>query len=274
MKHAHGPRNPRIRVVGDLHVGSMWGLWPPNFSYAGQPYPQNPWQVYLWQAWERGWKTLPKPDVLVLNGDLIDGSQPRAGGAGTVSPEPDLQEEALLQVLAPVRAGKVFVTIGTAYHEPHRLSAVARLVGAQEVAGRHVLPECKLRVRNPEVRIVVRHHPDGGNALYTGTILEREAVKAIRAWAARMLDERHDVIVVSHVHLVGWEYTPDNVLVVITPTWCAQSEQSMVRRRYTWLPRVGWVDLVVRGPGAAGVVVEPYLVEPPLKEREVPWVEL
>jgi len=262
----------RIRVVGDLHVGSMWGLWPPEFRHAGRSYPQNPWQEYLWQAWEQGWKSRPAPDVLVLNGDLIDGSQPKAGGQGTMSTELDLQEEALLRVLKPVRAQQIYVVRGTSYHEPSRLAMVARLIGAQPVADQYVLPECKLHVRNPEVRIVVRHHPDGGSALYTGTVMEREAIKSIRAWAAGMLDARHDVIVTSHVHLLAWEYTPDDVLIVITPTWCVQSEHAMVRRRYTWLPRVGWVDLVVRGPGASGVVVEPYRVDPPVTERETPWI--
>lgn len=95
----------RVRIVSDLHVGSEWGLWPPGVAESGRSFPQNVGQRWLWRQWVRAWESAPRPDALVLNGDLIDGPQARALGRGTMSSDLDLQQRALLRVLEPCPPG-------------------------------------------------------------------------------------------------------------------------------------------------------------------------
>lgn len=255
----------RIRVVGDLHVGSEYGLWPPGVRYRGRAYPQNVGQRWLWRHWLRGWRDLPRPDVVVLNGDLIEGPQPRAGGSGTMSTDLDLQQEALLQALGPIvelnPRPRLYVVEGTAYHEPVRLVPVARLVGASTHHGQLVSADVRLRVYR--WRILIGHHPDAGQVMYRGTALERQIVWSLLRSAAEY-EHRYDAIVVGHLHTLAY-LRVYRTLAVSCPAWCVQDHRSRMRRRHTWMPDVGWVDLLV---DTSGVSVVPYEVRVPVPQPE------
>ena len=79
-----------ILILSDMHVGSLWGLWPPDFE-ADDPrgdnrlkFIQNHTQKQLWKHW----KTMAdkvKPEIIIFNGDLIDGQQRRSVGREVVA---------------------------------------------------------------------------------------------------------------------------------------------------------------------------------------------
>jgi hypothetical protein len=73
-----GTRN--ILVLGDVHIGSIYGLLPPDFvSSDGSEKPQNEGQKYLWNCWQdMKWRAAKFAiDSVVVNGDLIEGKQPK-----------------------------------------------------------------------------------------------------------------------------------------------------------------------------------------------------
>lgn len=233
----------RVRIVSDLHVGSQWGLWPPGMRDDGRPYPQNVGQRWLWHHWVRSWAEWPRPHTLIINGDLIDGPQPKRWGRGTMTSDLDLQQRALLAVLEPAlhpRPERLYIVEGTEYHEPDRLGVVAQLVGAK----RHhqALVPVDLRLEYYGRRLLVGHHPDAGQTLYKGSSLERQVLWAL-ARAAAKYDERWDVLVVSHLHMWAAEYVLRSI-VVLTPGWSLQDHRSRKRRRHTWIPDIGWVDIM------------------------------
>src|SRR5437763_16751146 len=78
MPATNGTRN--ILVIGDVHVGSIYGLLPPDFvSSDGSEKPQNAGQEYLWRCWQDMKRRAAKftIDSVVINGDLIEGKQPK-----------------------------------------------------------------------------------------------------------------------------------------------------------------------------------------------------
>src|SRR5713226_3110815 len=70
----NGTRN--ILVLGDIHIGSIYGLLPPDFvSSDGAEKPQNEGQKYLWECWQDMKRRTAKFAIgsVVINGDLIEG---------------------------------------------------------------------------------------------------------------------------------------------------------------------------------------------------------
>ena len=63
----------KILVLNDLHVGSSYGLLPPNFTDTmGNVHTQNLGQQYLWERFTATMRRLQpqKIDAIVINGDL------------------------------------------------------------------------------------------------------------------------------------------------------------------------------------------------------------
>lgn len=238
-------RSLRIRVVSDLHVGSEWGLWPPSaVDDNGREYPQNAGQRYLWECWQHLWTNAPEPDLVVVNGDLIDGPDWRTRRSlSLTTPSLDLQQRALVEVLGPfVRGRPWYCVAGTEYHEPERLGVVAMLLGAQRgPAGEQVLDELHYPAFGQLLEF--RHHPSGADTLYRGTALNRELIWSILE-GYRTKARVPDVIVCSHNHVYSM-YQECGITVVLCPGWQLQTRWARMRRRKKWVPDLGAVDVVV-----------------------------
>jgi hypothetical protein len=57
-----------------------------------------------------------RPDVLICNGDAIEGNQSRQGGAELITPDRSVQCDMAIEALSQWNAKKVFMTYGTPYH--------------------------------------------------------------------------------------------------------------------------------------------------------------
>jgi hypothetical protein len=238
-------RQPKtIGILADLHCGSRWGLLGPESEYGKQ----NPGQRYLWDCWCALAKAWPRLDLLILNGDLIDGKQYRSKGTGVVTADmgeqAEIAEECLAYLIDRVKPRKIVRTEGTPYHEgfdgalkdlDKEFGIVYRKMSrAQKERRVGIVHDIELA---DGVVLNTKHQPEGSAALYMGTVQDRETLWATITEMKQGLP-RADFIVRSHLHThtrfygCGKEH-------VLTPCFQLQSAYAKHRRYYRWHPTVG-----------------------------------
>jgi hypothetical protein len=187
----------RIAVISDLHCGHAAGLTPPGwwvpvksaYGNLGQH------QREAWNAYKALVKLLSPVDVLVCNGDAIDGKGKRSGGVEQVVSDRHEQVRMAVESIAMWGAGQVFLTRGTPYHvgdEEDFEDVVAREAGGSL----HTI----LDLDCDGVRINARHKI-GTSAIPHGraTAVMRSAMWTALA-AARDTAPAADIVIRSHAH--------------------------------------------------------------------------
>lgn len=175
----------KIVVISDLHCGHKFGLTPPHWQTEGR-------QRELWKHYSTLVKRFSKPDILIVNGDCIEGKGARNGGIELIASDRHEQGEMARQCLEPFDAKKVFMTFGTPYH-----------TGPDENFERPLADKLNAQIENRlsldinGLMFDIRHHAPGSQTPYGPTAgLQREKIMALLDDRAR----RGDIIVRSHVH--------------------------------------------------------------------------
>jgi hypothetical protein len=147
----------KILLVGDVHCGSRFSPWPVDYALAdGTCWQGSPAQKTLNLFWDKMLKDAKrrKPDVIIINGDAIEGGSPK--GVDLVSIRNDDQlggAFALLQPLVALAGKAVYMLRGTGYHvgrAGENESTLAMLLKVE------YLPE--LYLRTPAGVVNVLHH--------------------------------------------------------------------------------------------------------------------
>jgi len=178
----------RVVVISDLHCGSDVGLTHPDWQ-------TKPVQGELWNAFDEMVAALRPIDVLIVNGDMIDGKASRWGGTGMITVDRAEQAEMAAQAIEHVDAAEIYLTFGTAYHTGNSEDwegVVADKLGAPiedqiwiEVNG--IMFDCKHFVGASGV-------PHGRH-----TTIARDRLWNI-LWAEMGQQPKSDIIIRSHVH--------------------------------------------------------------------------
>lgn len=74
----------RILCLSDIHPGSIYAMLPPDFKAStGQTIKPHHHQSYLWELWLDmiQWATAKPLDAIFINGDVVEGKQPKSRGA-------------------------------------------------------------------------------------------------------------------------------------------------------------------------------------------------
>jgi len=191
----------RILFMSDLHCGHVAGLCPPRWQIkGGSPHRDKirDSQREAWQWYSRQVTRCGPYDVVVVNGDAIDGQGTRSGGTELITT--DRNEQIAMAVFAIRRAitkgrTRVVMTYGTGYHvgnEEDFELGIANILDAK--IGSHEWLDCG------GIIIDLKHHI-GGSSIPHGrqTAISRDALWN-RLWADRAQQPRADVLIRSHVH--------------------------------------------------------------------------
>lgn len=261
-------------VISDLHVGSRWGLFPPGFMLStGAVYTLHRGQEYLLECWQDMQKRLPRRfDILIINGDAVDGQNPRGLGRDVIEPDPQWQVRAAAALLQPLakRAGEVYVTQGSEYHVRAGAEddeAVARAIGAiPDEAGHHAWDWLLLEMDG--ILLDVAHHRST-SIRYETMPGEREL--QFDRLVADLKGGHADLIIRSHGHRYVY-VDVDGDKSLATPSWQLQTRYAR-RSRWPnrWLSRwLGGAALRLDGAktGVGRIEVQPMLYpHPPLERR-------
>jgi len=182
----------RIVALGDLHAGHRAGLTPP----AWQTHKWRKLQRELWGAYEEIVERIGPPiDLLIANGDLIDGRGERSGGTELITSDLNAQVEMAVEALKVWEAKKIVISYGTSYHVGRLVDfeqQIAWLLGAEI----HSHPFIKVE----DVVFDVKHKVGRSSIPHgRGTPLARERLWNV-LWAEREAQPKADILLRSHTH--------------------------------------------------------------------------
>lgn len=192
----------RLLVMSDMHCGHFVGLTPPGWQErVGPNIPKavaarGKLQRALWKWFEQAVKAVQPIDVLVVNGDAIDGKGKRSGSTELRTADLGEQAEMAAASIRTVQAEAIHMVYGTPYHVDADGEDIERYIATEvgasieghafvEVEG--VVFDCKHKVGGSQV-------PHGRH-----TAASKERLWNL-IWAERKGAPRADVIIRSHVH--------------------------------------------------------------------------
>lgn len=250
----------KVLVVSDLHAGSFYGLWPPDVVVnpgreAERSIDQTRGQAYLWACWLQLLDDMSKirPDVVVVNGDVIDGKQQAQWGTEANSLVPADQREGAILILRALQKATnnvpMFFVQGTEYHDAKagdEAEKVAETLGGTPAPEGIGTGKYSAEVLNLEFDGVVLNFSHGisvSGGLYRATSPDREGVWSALAGKSGKLPKA-DAVIRSHAHyFVHVEHESKHIL--ITPCWQLQTRYMRKNSAYRMLPDIGGVLLYV-----------------------------
>ena len=108
--------------TGDFHIGSKGSITLPEvITDADIPskkeiIPANETQKEIIKIYERLCDQYPHPDLLILNGDLVDGRNYKESGLGLWSSDVEVQAKVFAELISWLKPRKIIGTSGSPYH--------------------------------------------------------------------------------------------------------------------------------------------------------------
>jgi len=196
----------RTLIISDTHSGHLVGLthpgwWVEEKDIEASRTKRNKYantQRQCWKFYEDGIKKLGPFDVVLMNGDAIDGKGDRSGGTEQITTDREEQAEMAVAAIRPALSKKtrLVMTYGTAYHtgkDEDWESLVASDLGAVKI-GSHEWVDVEGVIFDMKHHVASSSVPHGRH-----TAAARERLWNV-LWAERQLQPKADVIVRSHVH--------------------------------------------------------------------------
>jgi hypothetical protein len=220
----------RAVVISDPHCGHQVGLTHPDFDARPQNSRSDAYR--LWKLRRACWNfvsdkaaELQPIDLLIVNGDCIDGKGDKSGATELITADRDEQCDMAVAAIEQFNAGAIVMSYGTAYHtgvrEDHE-NKIAKQVKALKI-GSHDWVDVNGLIFD------YRHHV-GSSVIPHGrhTAIARERLWAV-LWAERGEYPRSDVLIRSHVHYHAY-CGGDDWLAMTTPALQAYGSKFGARR--------------------------------------------
>lgn len=195
----------RIVVISDLHSGHEFGLTPPAWQYKEDGHLRitkaAKFQRALWGFGTEALDLLKPIDILIVDGDAIDGKGDKSGGVELITTDRLEQCEMAAEFINYAEAKQVRLLYGTRYHvgkdEDFEQVLVDKINGDVSIQGHGFfnVNGCNLDVK----------HKVGGSTVPHGraTAISRAHLWNIM-WAERKRQPRADIILRGHVHYAAF----------------------------------------------------------------------
>lgn len=188
----------KILAIGDLHSGHRVGLTPPFWQQHPDKYiglREKLWAFYAAEV------DMDKPyDLVIVNGDAIDGKGDRSGGTEQITTDRKVQALIAAEAIKYADCKKVRMTYGTPYHagsqEDHEKDVVTEL--EKDGYDAEISSQLFLSIYGRQINV---KHKIGSSIIPYGrlTALAREILQN-RQWYLEGVQPKADIIIRSHVH--------------------------------------------------------------------------
>jgi hypothetical protein len=244
----------RFVVLSDTHIGSTAGCWPGAHAVeGGGEYHANKYQLWLAACWDKMLAEVatfrPRP-VVIVNGDSLQGVNPRDGQL--VTNNIAVQVQAALALYGPLRAmaSRFYMVRGTEWHEG-RASEYVELLAQQLKAerdpatGQYSWWELYLDAE-PGGGGPVMHfaHHVGVSSVpwYEATVPLRDTLLQLselwRFYGKRAPNLR--MVIRSHRHRHIHVDAPPDIHALVTPAWQLKTAFAH-KKAASMVPQVGYV---------------------------------
>lgn len=208
-------KTKRMVVISDLHCGSLVGLTPKGFESVKPSAKKSDFykmRVHIWKFYKSVIDALQPIDVLLVNGDCIDGRGEWSGGLELLHADRQDQVDMAVACIREARAKKIVMSYGTGAHTGKYEdweNQIARDVGAKKIGGEDNIMVNKWIIN-------YRHHVGRSSVPYgRHTPVAKENLINL-LWADRGEYPRADIIVRSHNHYFAYAGA-DGWLAIATP---------------------------------------------------------
>jgi len=210
----------RVVVISDLHCGHMAGLTPKPWQFKNTDKAHAHYkkrnklvaiQGELWNRYVATMKSLQPIDLLIVNGDAIDGDGKRSGGTELITTDRNEQAAMAVECIKGAHAKRIVMTYGTGYHTGNCEdfeTQIAEEVGAK--IGSHEWIDVN------DLIFDCRHHI-GSSTIPHGrhTAVAKERMWNY-IWSEHQEQPKGDIIIRSHVHYFSY-CGGDNWIGITTP---------------------------------------------------------
>lgn len=192
----------KLVVISDLHCGHRAGLTPPEYQYneshtkARQKYAMI--QAAMWDWYSKTVAAIGPVDVLVVNGDAIEGKGERSGGTELIDSDRDGQVEMAEKCIRIMKPNAIRMTYGTASH-----------TGKEEDWEKVLADKLGADIHSHKFIELDGVTFDFKHKIGSSTIPHGRATAPLRdklwnaLWAERELQPKAKIIIRSHVHYFG-----------------------------------------------------------------------
>mgnify|MGYP001604794637 FL=1 len=227
----------RLVVVSDIHPCSKFGPVPPDWKMTdGSPAHSTETTNEIYEFYLKCVENFGKPDILVCNGDLVDGIQHLNAGREIWSSEAHEQIALATHLLKMWRPKETYVTYGTRYHVESGGVMVERII-AQKLGAKLVGWQIPLKVEGCRCRFSHEISVSTSSWQYRTTSLSRELVLDRLQYG----DESSNLLVFSHAHYFAYAGYSQQ-LGIINPGFQGQTPYG-ARKTPSITPKMGVVSI-------------------------------
>ena len=197
-------KKKRMVILADLHSGHKYGLTPPS-KWGTPASSEGKFQRALWKFYTKEIAALRPIDILVLNGDAIEGHGEKSGGVELITADIEEQVKMVGEAIDYAKAKAVRLMFGTGYHTGREVDFEKFIVAPLKAKGVDAKIDGHGFFKVNGVGFDCKHKV-GSSSIPHGrfTALAREKLWNT-LWNAD--DDRQpiaDVLIRSHVHYYGY----------------------------------------------------------------------
>jgi len=206
-----------VIMMGDLHSSHRAGLTHPAYQYGNDSMARLREEMWKWYAEQV--KDLPKPHLVVINGDAVEGRAQANGGMELLTTEMIKQTEMATAAIKVWDAKNYAMSYGTNYHTgkyENYEDIIAKELNCK--AKNHVFLEVN------GVKFDIKHKVGGSGIPHGRHTATAKADTWNMVWADEKLQPRCDVFIRSHVHFFQYSGNSSKLRMTLPALQAAATE--------------------------------------------------